>query len=223
MTAINGIARHRRPEDMPDWGFHVEERVSWPVAERSAELVGLVLAGRLDQTVPADECDALALLVLSQAYGPEFAVTLAVERWLALHIDADPDLRGGFLSGAEYTLDRVDRVSAVCPVTPIFDRVPPNLDGREFVSSKVDRTGQRLCADPEHRTRPAPPADWSARGSPLPYSDLAPPPVLKPWLETDLPKSAGEARAAIPSRRGRPGSPTGRGRAGESGGGRPAR
>ncbi|MGE7440014.1 hypothetical protein [Kitasatospora sp. NPDC001175] len=109
MTAINAIARHRRPEDMPDWGSHVQERVGWPVAERSAELVGLALAGRLNPTVPVDESDALALLVLSQSYGHECAVTLAVEHWLALHIDADPDLRGGFLFGAEYTLDRVDR------------------------------------------------------------------------------------------------------------------
>ncbi|MEU4301972.1 hypothetical protein [Kitasatospora aureofaciens] len=108
MTAINAITRHRRPEDMPDWGSHVEERVGRPVAERSAELVGLVLAGRLDQTVPVDESDALALLVLSTMYGPECAVTLVVERWLALHIEADPHLMGQFLPGAEYTMDRVD-------------------------------------------------------------------------------------------------------------------
>ncbi|MFJ5122917.1 hypothetical protein [Kitasatospora sp. NPDC088548] len=109
MTAINAIARHRRPEDMPAWGFHVEERVGWPLAERSAELAGLALAGRLDQAVPVDEFDALALRVLSQEYGPECAVTLAVEHWLALHIDADPDLRNLFFSGAEYTMDRVDQ------------------------------------------------------------------------------------------------------------------
>jgi len=109
MTAINVIARHRRPEDMPAWGFHVEECVGWPVAERSAELVRLVLAGRLDQAVPVDEFDALALRVLSQEYAPECAVTLAVEHWLALHIDADPDLRDQFFSGAEYTMDRVDQ------------------------------------------------------------------------------------------------------------------
>ncbi|MFJ9845859.1 hypothetical protein ACIRYZ_36535 [Kitasatospora sp. NPDC101155] len=101
--------RHRRPEDMPAWGLHVEERVGWPVAERSAELVGLAMAGRLDLTVPVDEFDALALRVLSQEYAPECAITLAVEHWLALHIDADPNQRDLFFSGAEYTMDRVDQ------------------------------------------------------------------------------------------------------------------
>ncbi|MCC9312520.1 hypothetical protein LN042_36650 [Kitasatospora sp. RB6PN24] len=141
MTAINAIARHRRPEDMPDWGLHVGELTGWPVAERSAELVGLVLAGRLDLTVPVDESDALALLVLSQAYGHECGVTLAVEHWLALHIDADPDLGDGFLSGAEYTMDRVDRQN-----TSIWAQQSEWLRRREPARSlELKATGVVVC------------------------------------------------------------------------------
>ncbi|CAM5656997.1 hypothetical protein HS99_0001615 [Kitasatospora aureofaciens] len=65
--------------------------MDWPVAQRCEELFGLLLAGRLDQKVPAIVYDPRVLLMLSQAYGPECSVVLAVEHRLALHIHADPD------------------------------------------------------------------------------------------------------------------------------------
>ncbi|AUY48335.1 hypothetical protein [Streptomyces sp. CB01881] len=120
MTAINGIAQHERPEDTTDWDFHNQDHVDYPLAERCEELFDLVPAGRLDQTVPATVCDPLALLVLGQAYGPECAVTLAVEHWLALHIHADPDLRDRFAWGAEYTMDRVDQQNNSLLTRPSF-------------------------------------------------------------------------------------------------------
>ncbi|MFG3053618.1 hypothetical protein ACGFZP_22070 [Kitasatospora sp. NPDC048239] len=109
MSVTYRFAQHDRPEDTTDWDFYIQDHVDYPVAERCEELFDRVLTGYLDQTVPATVCDPLALLVLSQAYGPECALVLAVEHWLALQIHADPDLRGRFAWGAEFTMDRVDQ------------------------------------------------------------------------------------------------------------------
>ncbi|MFH9355001.1 hypothetical protein [Kitasatospora sp. NPDC017646] len=95
--------------------------------------------------MPAIVYDPLVLLMLSQAYGPECALVLAVEHWLALHIHADPDLRDRFAWDADCTLDRVDQQNDSLLTRPPFSR--PDSGRLAMVASGVVVCGCRVRFD----------------------------------------------------------------------------